>query len=105
MSRPLWRENYKSDWCVACTGDKNTSGVWAHWERKDGLTLCGEWHKPADYPMSVSVEDVKAAWAKREQEEESAARAKKNSPIRWPEAMEPSIVVTIQVEGYPRRSP
>lgn len=96
--KPLWRDNYKSDWCVACTGDKATAGVWAHWERRDGLTLCGEFHKPDDYPMSVTIEHVKEAWVqeRRDRVAEAAADAAKKLAIKWPDPVAPPLTFTLR---------
>ena len=51
--RRLVGDEYKSKWCAPCTGGADKPGVWAHWERSDGLTACGEFHKPEDYPIGV----------------------------------------------------
>ena len=49
--RPLVHNDYKTKWCTPCTGGSDKAGVWAHWERSDGFTVCGEFHKPEDYPL------------------------------------------------------
>ena len=46
--RRLEGREYKSCWCTLCAAHHNNAGVWAHWERSDGLTVCGEFHKPED---------------------------------------------------------
>ncbi len=56
--RLLLGDEYKSRWCVACTGGSNIAGVWANWARSDGLTICGVFHKPEDFPDGQTVEEV-----------------------------------------------
>ncbi len=60
---PLWRplvgDDYKKFWCTPCTGDRNTPGMWAHWVRRDGLTICGEFHTRSGFPSTVAIVDVK----------------------------------------------
>ncbi len=47
--RALVGDEYKSCWCVPCTGGRDKPGVWAHWERDDGFTVCGEIHTPEQF--------------------------------------------------------
>jgi len=51
--RVLDNDEYKSKWCTPCTGGSDKPGVWAHFERSDGFTVCGEFHKPEDYPRKT----------------------------------------------------
>ena len=46
-----WKPIDKTCWCTPCTGHRDKAGVWAHWERSDGFTVCGEFHKPEDFPL------------------------------------------------------
>lgn len=49
--RRLIGDEYKSLWCTQCTGGRDIAGVWAHWERSDGFTVCGESHSPECFPL------------------------------------------------------
>lgn len=53
--QPLIGDRYKSFWCAPCTGGSDQPGVWAHWIRRDGFTVCGHFHKPEDFPIQSDL--------------------------------------------------
>ncbi len=61
---PGWRQlvgaEYKSKFCTACTGSPDVAGVWAHWERVDGFTVCGHFHRPEQFPLGERAGAVTA---------------------------------------------